>query len=107
MGLPRPPESRVVTLPRRRGDKPQETGVAINPRDPRNAVVSFHQAVGEGSDHHPNMRVEVYAAATFDGGETWSTADLSHPDYPVSIDAAVGMDLRGHAYVVNMGMEKI
>jgi hypothetical protein len=98
---------RVVGLPRERGDKPQETGVAVDPRDSDSAVVSFHQAVGDGSDHHPGVRVEVKAASTRDRGETWTVRDLSHPDYDVSIDAAVASDLRGNAYVVNMGMERI
>jgi hypothetical protein len=95
------------TLPRQAGDKPQETSVAVNPLDPRNAVVSFHQAVGEGSDHHPGVRVEVRVASTTDGGQTWTVADASHPAYPISIDAYVAYDLNGTAYVVNMGMGAI
>src|SRR5262249_34067784 len=98
---------RVVGLPRERGDKPQETGVAVDPRDSDSAVVSFRQAAGDGPDQHPGARVEVKAASTRDRGETWTVRDLTHPDYDVSIDAAVASDLRGNAYVVNMGMERI
>jgi hypothetical protein len=102
-----PFDTRVVTLPRERGEKPQETGAAVDPRDPDTAYLSIHQAVGDGTDHHPNMRVEVKGASTHDRGETWTIHDLSHPEYDVSIDAAVACDLRGNAYVVNMGMERI
>jgi hypothetical protein len=102
MRLPRPPTARIATLPRRRGDKPQETAVAVNPRDPNHVIVSYHQAVGDGSDHEPGVRVEVHVASTFDAGETWSVAD-AYPDFPYAIDAVVALDLRGHAYLVNMG----
>ncbi len=106
--LPRPPGVRVETLPRKLGDKPQETVVAVNPRDPRNAVVSYHQAVGEGSDHHPNVRVDAHVAWTADGGKTWTVAkNTTHKDYRVSIDTAIAFDLRGHAYLVFIGMNEM
>ncbi len=34
-----------MTLPRQPGDKPQECSLAVNPRDPRNVIVSL------GRDH--------------------------------------------------------
>ncbi len=106
-GLARPPRSRVETLPRKIGDKPQETVVAINPRDPRNVAVSYHQAVGEGSDHHPNVRVRMRVASTVDGGRKWTVADATHSGYRVSIDAALAFDLRGHLYLVYIGMDQL
>ncbi len=105
--LPRPPGVRVETLPREAGDKPQESVVAINPRNPRNIVVSYHQAVGEGSDHHPNVHVDMHVASTMDGGRTWSIADATHKGYRVSIDSAIMFDSRGHAYLVYIGMDEM
>ena len=94
MTLSPPPRARLATLPRRAGDKPQETAVAVNPRDPLNAIVSYHQAIGDGSDHHPGVRVEAHVAWTTDGGETWAVADdTTHTGYDISIDAVVGFDL--------------
>src|SRR5262249_6955095 len=93
--LQRPTGVRLIELPRSDGDKPQEPFVAVNPRDPSNVIVSYHQAIGEGSDHHPDVRVEVQIASSKDGGATWSIADCTHPGYRVSIDAAVGFDLHG------------
>jgi hypothetical protein len=95
----------VTRLPRRRGEKPQEPAVAVNPLDPRNVIVSFHQAVGEGSDHHPDVRVEAHVAATKDGGETWTVTNVTHPGHRMSIDTIVAFDGRGHAYLVFLGMD--
>src|SRR4051812_36387991 len=76
--LPPPPGVLVATLPRERGDKPQETSVAVNPLDPRNVIVSYHRAIDAGSDHHEGVRVEVHVAASCDGGESWTVTDASH-----------------------------
>jgi hypothetical protein len=104
----RPPGARLSTLPRGAGDKPQETCVAANPRDPRHVIVSFHQAVGDGSDHHPEVRDDVLVAWSVDAGETWTVAEgTSHPGYRVSIDAAVAFDARGYAYLVYIGMDEM
>src|SRR5688500_5851179 len=65
--LPRPPRARVVTLPRSPNDKPQETAVAVSPNDPRNVIVSYHQAVAEGSDHHFGSPVRASVATSLDG----------------------------------------
>src|SRR5687767_122891 len=67
-GLPYPPGMRLVTVPRKPGDKPQETSVAVNPRDPRAVVVSYHQAIGAGSDHHYGVPVHAKVAWSADGG---------------------------------------
>jgi hypothetical protein len=101
-------KTQVVTLPRGADDQPQEASVAINPLDPDNAIVSFHQAVGEGGDHHPDVRVEARIAWTADGGQTWALADdTSHPEYRVSIDATTTFDARGNAYLVYIGMNEM
>jgi hypothetical protein len=106
--LPSPPGVRLATLPRGAADKPQETAVTVNPRDPRNVIVSYHQAMGEGSDHHPKVQVHVHLAWTADGGETWTVAEnTTHPDYGVSIDATVAFDLHGQAFLVYMGMDRM
>src|SRR5258708_35693114 len=70
--LPPPPGAQVATLPRRPGDKPQETSVAVNPRDPRNVIVSYQQSIGEGSDHYPDLRLDGHVAWSGDGGKTWT-----------------------------------
>jgi hypothetical protein len=95
----------VVALARRAGDQPQETAVAVNPRDPLNAIVSFQQTVGPGGDHHADTRVDFHAAWTADGGRTWTVADATHPGYRRSLDGSVGFDARGHAYVVYIAMD--
>ncbi len=97
----------MVTLPRRPGDQPQETAVAVNPLDPLNAVVSYQQAVGPGGDHHPDTRVDFHAAWTADGGRTWTVADATHPGYRRSLDGSVGFDARGHAYLVYIAMDDL
>ncbi len=103
--LPRPPAVHVVTLPKEPGDKPQEVAVAVNPRDPRNVVLSYHRAIDEGSDHHPDVRVHLYLASSWDGGRKWTVVDTTHKDYRRSLDATVTCDLHGHAFVVHMGMD--
>jgi hypothetical protein len=94
-GLLPPPGARLSTLPGAENDKPQETCVAINPRDARNVIVSYHRAVGSGSDHHPDVSVVVDVAWSADGGEAWTVAGgTTHEGYRVSIDAAVAFDVR-------------
>ena len=106
MTLPRPPGARVTTVPRARGDKPQELTLAINPRDPSNAIVSYQQADGPGSDHHPGIPVHVHVAWTGDGGGTWAVApETTHPGYRVSIDSSVAFDPSGHAFLVYIGLD--
>jgi hypothetical protein len=104
--LPQPPGGRRAFLPRAAGDKPQELALSVNPRDRRNVVVSYHQAVGEGSDHHPAVRDDVHVAWTDDGGETWAVAErTTHPDYRVSIDADVTFGLGDRVFLVYIGMD--
>jgi hypothetical protein len=106
--LPRPGGARLATLPRTPHAKPQEPSVAVNPRDPRHVIVSWHEAVTRGSDHHPGARVEVRVAWSVDGGETWAPAEgTSHPTHRVSIDASVAFDARGTAYLVYIGFDEI
>src|SRR5262245_44512788 len=105
--LPRPPGTRVVTLPRAPGDKPQETYVAVNPRDSRQVIVSYHQAVEDGSDHHPGVPVDLHVASSADGGETWAVARTTNENYLKSLDAAVTFDLHGHAFVINLSLDTI
>jgi hypothetical protein len=106
--LPSPPGKHLTSLPRSRGEKPQETDVAINPLDPNNVVVSFHQAVGDGSDHHENVRVEARAAWSTDGGRTWTVgADASHPAFRCAIDVSTAFDARGRVYLAYIGMNEM
>src|SRR5437016_3031721 len=72
--LPRPPGAHLVMLPRAPKEKPQETSVAVNPRDPRNVIVSYHESLGPGSDHDPSSHVSSHVAWSANGGETWAIA---------------------------------
>jgi hypothetical protein len=106
--LPPPPGARLATLPRRPADEPQEAAVALDPADPRRIVVSYHHAVGAGSDHHPGMTVDVHVAWSEDGGSTWAVADrTTHPEYTRSLDATVAFDTRGHAYLAYIGLDRM
>jgi len=108
VSLPRPPGGRVVTLPRSPADKPQETAVAVNPRDPRQVVVSFHQAVGARTDHHFGMSVEAHVAWSADGGTSWAIAPgTTHPKHLRTLDATVAFDLHGHAFLSFLAMDSI
>jgi hypothetical protein len=107
-GLPHPPGSRVATLPRQPEDKPAESSVAVDPRDPKHAIVSYHQAIGEGSDHHPNTRNDGHIAVTTDAGKTWTIApETTDPRYKKWFDAAVAFDLHGHAFVAYLAMDQV
>jgi photosystem II stability/assembly factor-like uncharacterized protein len=98
----------VVTLPRGPADKPQETAVAVNPRDDRHVIVSYHQSVGELTDHHFGMPVEVHVAWSADGGATWTVAPgTTHPGYLRSLDATVTFDGHGHAFLSFLAMDSI
>jgi hypothetical protein len=81
--------------------------VAVNPTDPENVVVSYHQAVGDGSDHHESVIVETHVAWSVDGGATWVRAEASHPDYRMSIDASVAFDPWGQAYLLFLSMDEL
>ncbi len=107
-GPPPPPGAQVTTLPRQRGDKPQESSVAVNPRDRRNVIVSFQQAIGEGSDHYPDTRVDGHVAWSGDGGKTW-TIGIPAGDERVRkwFDASVTFDLHGHAFVAYLVMDEV
>ncbi len=105
--LPRPPGVRVGNVPRGPLDKPQETSVAVNPRDPRQVIVSYHQASEEGSDHHPGVPVRVYVTWSADGGKTWGAAtNVAHEKYLRSLDATVTFDLHGHAFLVMLTLDE-
>jgi hypothetical protein len=106
--IPRPPGMRLETLPREPGDKPQEVSVAVNPRDPRQVVVSYHQATTDGSDHHPNVTVSARVAWSGDSGRTWGVAHgTTHDRYRRSLDAAVTFDRHGHAFLAFLAMDEI
>ncbi len=106
--LPRPPGVRIETLPRQDGDKPQETFLAVNPRDPRNVVLSFHQAIREGSDHHPGVPVTAHVGWTVDGGKTWAvTKNTTNDRYLRSLDTSVTFDMHGHAFMVYIGLDEV
>src|SRR4051794_16791209 len=103
--LEAPPGARLTTLPRAAGEKPQEIALAVNPRDAWNVVLSYQQADGPGSDHHPGIPVRVKVAWTADGGGEWTVVDASHPDYRVSIDAHIAFGPSDVAYLVYIGMD--
>jgi hypothetical protein len=106
--LPLPPKAHLVTLPRQPHDKPQETCVAVNPQDPRHVVVSYHQAVGAGSDHHPSVRVETHVAWSANGGATWTVAEGTTVEgYRRSLDACVALDRKGQAFLALLAMDRI
>src|SRR5207247_838919 len=87
--LPRPPGLRLATLPRGRADKPNETAAAVNPRDARNAIVSYQQPIGEGADHHPSTILDGHVAWSADGGKTWAlAAGTMHEGYRKSFDTS-------------------
>ncbi len=106
--LPRPPGGRTVILPRAAADKPQETSVAVNPRDPGQVIVSYHRAIDEGSDHDPDNTVSAHVAWSADGGQTWAIAlGTTHKGYRRSLDTSVAFDLHGHAFLVYLALDKI
>src|SRR5690349_20820081 len=106
--IARPPDAHVATLPRRPGDKPQETSVAVNPRDPLHVIVSYQQAIGEGSDHYPDTRVDGHVAWSTDGGKTWGLGQgMGEEAFRKWFDAAVTFDLHGHAFVAYLVMDNV
>jgi hypothetical protein len=106
--LTRPPGARLATLPRVVGDKSNETSVAVNPRDPRNVIISYQQPLGEGADHYPGQVLDGHVAWTADGGKTWAVAPGTvHEGYRKSFDTSVTFDLHGHAFVVNLEMDDV
>ncbi len=106
--LPRPPGVQLRMLPRAPGDKVQETSVSINPRDPRQVIVSYHQAIGEGSDHHPDVHVNAHVGRSEDGGQTWTVAPgTGNERYRRSLDASVTFDIHGHAFIAYLALDKI
>jgi hypothetical protein len=98
----------VAAIPRQAGEKPQECSVAVNPRDPKNVIVSYQQAVGDGSDHYPDTRDDGHVAWSADGGKTWTIAPgTTDKRYQKWFDAMVTFDLHGHAFVAYIGMDQI
>jgi hypothetical protein len=103
-----PPGARSTTLPREPADEPQEAAVAIDPTDPRRVLVSYHHAVGAGSDHHPGMTVVAHVAWSDDAGATWTVAEhTTHPEYRRSLDATVAFDSLGRAYLAYIGLDRM
>jgi hypothetical protein len=106
--LPRPPGAELATVPRQPGDKPQETSVAVNPRDRRNVIVSYQQAIGQGSDHYPDIRVDGHVAWSGDGGKRWSVGIRPGEErFRKWFDASVTFDLHGHAFVAYLVMDNV
>ncbi|HEY7877084.1 MAG TPA: hypothetical protein VIC55_02605 [Gemmatimonadaceae bacterium] len=89
--LPLVPGAYVVTVTPAPGPY-TEPSIAIDPRDPRHAVGVFQN--------------NVHAAWTVDGGHTWTLAEgVEPPNYRVSGDVAVAMDLHGHAFLCSLAFD--
>jgi len=107
--LPRPPGVRIVPLPRDSSDRPAETAVAVNPRDPQHVMVAYQQYY----DVHPPFaaagvrRLDVRVAWSADGGESWTIAPgTAPPNYLVSGDPSVTFDLHGHAFLAYIAFDQ-
>ncbi len=80
----------------------------MNPRDPRNVIVSFQQSIGEGSDHYPDLRLDGHVAWSGDGGKTWTVGIRPGEErFRKWFDASVTFDLHGHAFVAYLVMDNV
>jgi hypothetical protein len=71
-----------------------EPAIAINPANPRQAVAAW--------------QVNVSAAYSQDGGETWKVAEGTAPkDYRVSGDVSLAYDAAGHAILCYIAFDKL
>jgi len=107
--LPHPPGARLTSLPRDAGDAPWETSVAIDPRDPRHVVVAYQQSYPVDAQFSSLgvRRLDVRAAWSANGGETWTiAAGTAPPNYLVSGDPSVVIDRHGHAFLAYIAFDK-
>jgi hypothetical protein len=109
-GLAAPPGARVVSLPRRAGDVAGETSVAVDPTDPRRVLVAYQQIVQPDPKlgKRGKRGLDVRVARSEDGGSTWTVAqETSAPNYLVSGDPSVVIDLHGHAFLGYLGFDHV
>ena len=89
--LAAPPGAHVVTVTPAPGPY-TEPGIAIDPRNPLHAVGVFQN--------------NVHAAWTADGGRTWTLATgVEPPNFRVSGDVSVAIDLHGHAFLCHIAFD--
>lgn len=90
-GLLPAPGAQVFTLSR--PGPFSEPAVAVNPRDPNQAIVVFQD--------------NAFAAASGDAGKTWRVASVAPKDYKVSGDVSAAFDEAGRAYVCYIAFDKL
>jgi hypothetical protein len=83
--------------------------IAVNPRDPRHLVVSYHQVVLDTNTRvHFGERASVHVAWSRDGGGTWTVAAGTSPtDFRIAVDASAAVDLHGHAFLAYLAFQKL
>src|SRR5207249_684462 len=85
------------------GNQPNETSVAVNPRDPRQLIVSYQRPFTAAGV----SRFGVYVAWSADGGEKWTVSRGAAPqNYLNSADPSVAFDLHGRAFVAYVAFDK-
>lgn len=100
-----------------------EPSIAVNPRDPKNIIVTFLANVGYGfygAEHgHPPTNARDHEQAmqgcdelvTFDGGKTWKQQQIplasygADPTRPNCSDTLVLFDQKGVAYIVGSNFQ--
>ena len=71
-----------------------EPAIAVNPKDPQQAVVAW--------------QINASAAYTRDGGQTWKIAKGTAPDnYRISGDVSLAYDDKGHAILCYIAFDKL
>src|SRR5438270_5596359 len=71
-----------------------EPAIAVNPKDPQQAVVAWQVPASAGYSH--------------DGGETWKIAEGTAPGmYRVSSDVSLAYDAAGHAILWYIAFDKL
>ncbi len=75
--------------------------IAVDPRDPRHLVVSYHQVIVDSSTRvHYGKHADVRTAWSVDGGATWALGRGTTDDgHEISVDASATIDLHGHAFL--------
>jgi hypothetical protein len=91
--LPPAPKAHVVDVTPNAGYF-NEPAIAVNPKDPQQAVVAW--------------QVPASAAYSHDGGETWKIAEGTAPGmYRVSGDVSLAYDAAGHAILCYIAFDKL
>ena len=91
--LPPAPKAHVIDVTPNAGYF-NEPAIAVNPKDPQQAVVAW--------------QVPASAAYSHDGGETWKIAEGTAPEmYRVSGDVSLAYDAAGHAILCYIAFDKL